>query len=465
MKFFNFCIISIFLAISLPARALLIHANSNQTLRINKTDENFKILVYDETSGWAHNSRDAARVMFQELGVDHGFEVDFDRTGAAFNTLENLQNYAIVVFSNTSGNEILNRNQQENFEAYIKAGGNFLGIHAATDTYRTGWDWYRDLVGGSVRENPNHTTQNHPGVLDVVGPEHPSTENVPDPWNRNEEWYYWKGGGGYLFEGNIDVLQVRATGNEEYDEARPISWFKEFDGGRSFYTAMGHDISAYAEEHLRNHILGAITWLVAEDDDPDPTDPGEEEFLPPVISEIEDQTATINSNIGPVAFTVDDEDTDPNDLELVATSDNQDLIPDDNIVLEGTGTERTITITPAEGETGTATITINASDGVNEVSTAFVVEVENITSVANEALHKLVKIFPNPASDIIYLDLPEGNFRVIIKSVHGSEIMEENFVKTQTSAINLSLKGVPSGVYVLNIISDKINFSRKLILK
>jgi type 1 glutamine amidotransferase len=404
--------------------------------------------------------------MFQELGQAHGFEVDFDRTGEAFNSVQNLQNYAIVVFSNTSGNEILSRPQQESFEAYIKAGGNFLGIHAATDTYRTGWDWYRDLVGGSVRENPNHTTQNHPGIMDVIGPEHPSTENVPDPWSRNEEWYYWKGGGGYLFEGNIDVLQVRATGNEDYDEARPISWYKEFDGGKSFYTAMGHDISAYAEEHLRNHILGAINWLISEDDDDtDPTDPGEEEFLPPVISEIDDQSGTINNPIGPINFTVNDEDTDPNDLELSATSDNQELIPDENIVLAGTGIERSITINPTEGETGTANVTIVVSDGVNEISTSFLVEVENITSVANESFKKLVRIFPNPASDNMYLHLPEGIFQVFLKNIKGYVMLEEKLLIDQTSSTNLSLSGIPSGVYILKITSENANISRKIIVK
>ena len=35
-----------------------------------------------------------------------------------------------------------------------------------------------------------------------------------------------------------------------------MSWFHDFDGGRAFYTAMGHTDETYSEPLFSNHILG-----------------------------------------------------------------------------------------------------------------------------------------------------------------------------------------------------------------
>ena len=131
----------------------------------------FKVLHYTETSGFNHNTRSQSLAMFQAIGSTNGFTVTNDQSGAEFNSLANLQQYAVVIFSNTSGNNILNASQRANFEAYIQGGGSYIGIHAASDTYRhssanggsTGtWDWYAENVAGcSVQQSPNHTSQNH----------------------------------------------------------------------------------------------------------------------------------------------------------------------------------------------------------------------------------------------------------------------------------------------------------------
>lgn len=230
--------------------------------------QNFKVLHYTETSGFDHQTRANSLAMLQDLGSKNGWSVNDDQTGNAFNSLGNLKQYAVVVFSNTSGDQILDSAQRANFEAYINGGGSLVGIHAASDTYRhstangsnTGtWDWYAEVLGGSVQQSPNHTAAGYNGTLDLVGT-HPTIAYLPNPWEKVEEYYYWENG--FLQPGHNIVLMVRFTGNQSYDAPRPMSWYKRLvGGGRLFYTALGHANSNFTSDTaFQNHIRDAILW-------------------------------------------------------------------------------------------------------------------------------------------------------------------------------------------------------------
>ena len=82
----------------------------------------------------------------------------------------------------------------------------------------------------------------------------------------------------------------------------------------------------------------------------------------PTISDIGDQSTTIGMATFAIPFTVDDAETAVAELTVTATSDNATLLPASGIVLGGSGASRTITLTPAAGETGTATVTVTVTD-------------------------------------------------------------------------------------------------------
>ena len=235
---------------------------------ITAPGQNFKVLHYTETSGFDHQTRSNSLAMFRSLGNQYGFAVDDDQTGASFDTLANLSQYAVVIFSNTSGEQILDSIQRANFEAYLQNGGSLIGIHAASDTYRhssangtkTGsWDWYAEALDASVQQNPNHTAANFNGTLDKVG-NHPTTVAVPNPWPKTEEYYYWEKG--YLNSNSNTVLEVRSTGNQSYDQRRPMSWTRTlWGGGRVFYKALGHANSNFTSDTaFQNHLREAVLW-------------------------------------------------------------------------------------------------------------------------------------------------------------------------------------------------------------
>ena len=225
-----------------------------------QTDEAIKVLVYHETNGFRHGSISAGIAAIEDLGNQFGWSTTASQSSDVF-TSANLAQFDAVVWLNTSGNNLLTSAEQDAFEAYIQSGRGFVGVHAATDTYRDrSWPWYNDLVGGIVQANPNHTPNNTSATIDVVN-SHPAVAHLGSTWTKNEEYYYWERNGGYLFEDNIHLLEVRSTGNNSYDAPRPVTWFKEYDGGRSFYTALGHNASDYqSNSNFRTMLKEAILW-------------------------------------------------------------------------------------------------------------------------------------------------------------------------------------------------------------
>lgn len=222
-----------------------------------------KVLIFTKTNGFTHPSIDEGVTMIKDLGNQNGLWSADDSGNSNVFTESNLSQYKAVVFCNTSGNNLLNASQRQAFENFIANGGGFVGIHAATDTYRDrSWPFYNELVGGIVQTNPNHTRNNFNATMTVVN-SHPSVDFLGNTWTKREEYYYWRNNGGQLFNGNITLLEVESTGNNNYDEARPISWFKEYGGGRSFYTALGHNASDYTDNNnFIKHVEEGIKYVI-----------------------------------------------------------------------------------------------------------------------------------------------------------------------------------------------------------
>ncbi|NNC86099.1 MAG: DUF5060 domain-containing protein, partial [Bacteroidia bacterium] len=230
----------------------------------------FKVLVLNKVGVGAddHASRGAGISMLQSLAATNNFTVTVDNTGAEFNSLSNLEQYAVVVFLNTAGNGLLTGTQRTSFEQYIQQGGGFVGVHAAADTYTDGtWPWYNALVGATPQSNPKATGISHTGNIILTGT-NPLTQGLPAPWSKLDEYYYWSGPGGYLDANNLNLLEVGSTGPNTYDAQRPISWYKEYNGGRSFYTALGHHSSDFinpGDQDFIDHLMSGLYWAASRD--------------------------------------------------------------------------------------------------------------------------------------------------------------------------------------------------------
>ncbi|SDU61467.1 ThuA domain-containing protein [Jiangella alkaliphila] len=212
--------------------------------------EGAHVLVFSKTAGFRHDSIPTGIATIQELGTERGWEVTATEDAAQF-TAENLAQYDVVVWLSTTG-DVLNDEQQAAFEGYIAAGGGYAGVHAAADT-EYDWAWYGGLVGAYFQSHP----QIQPATVVVEDRVHPSTQHLPDRWERTDEWYDYRASP----RGDVHVLASLDADSYEGDVMgadHPIAWCQDYEGGRSWYTGGGHTQESYAEAEFREHLAGGI---------------------------------------------------------------------------------------------------------------------------------------------------------------------------------------------------------------
>lgn len=210
-----------------------------------------KVLIFAKTAGYHHASIEKAMPILHSALAKKSIIADTTRNALLF-TLTNLKKYKAVIFLNTSG-DILDDSQQTALQEYIRGGGGFVGIHAATDTEYE-WPWYNKLVGAYFLSHP----EQQKATINVVDKKHPTTAFLPEKWERTDEWYNFKD-----ISDNIKVLayldETSYKGGAN-GEKHPFIWYQEFEGGRSFYTGVGHREDNYSEPLVIQHIIAGIIW-------------------------------------------------------------------------------------------------------------------------------------------------------------------------------------------------------------
>ncbi|MBE7173046.1 MAG: ThuA domain-containing protein [Williamsia sp.] len=213
-----------------------------------------KILVFSKTAGFRHTSSiQAGKKYLVELGQKNGFGVDTTESADVF-TPENLKQYAAVVFLCTTGN-VLNQQQQEAFEQFIRNKGGYVGLHSAADT-EYDWPWFGELNGAYFKSHPRPQE----AVFNIVDDQQLATAHLPKVWKRIDELYNFKWIGTDLHVLiTIDEASYTGGGN---GEDHPMAWYHEFDGGRGFYTALGHDNKSWEDPLYLQHVLGGIEYAM-----------------------------------------------------------------------------------------------------------------------------------------------------------------------------------------------------------
>lgn len=227
--------------------------NAQETKEKKKEKE---VLLFHKTEGYWHKSIPTGITTIEELGKKNNFDVDATEDAGDFST-KNLKKYALVIFLNTTG-DVLNEKQQKAFRKYIEKGGSYFGIHAATDT-EYDWPWYGKLSGAYFKGHPPVTT----AKITVEMPEHPTVADLPQTWTRTDEWYNYKD-----INPEIQVLMKLDESSYEGGENgnfHPIAWYRELEGGGvSIYTGGGHTIESYLEPAFQRHLLECIRYAMGE---------------------------------------------------------------------------------------------------------------------------------------------------------------------------------------------------------
>src|SRR5690606_312573 len=215
-----------------------------------------KVLVFSKTAGFRHTSIEDGQAALLKMGKENGVIVETTEDAGKF-TDANLKQYKAVIFLSTTGN-VLDEEQQKSFENYIKAGGGYVGVHAATDTEYQ-WPWYGQLAGARFAGHPNPDNVQK-GTFVVVDKNNPATSFLPERWERVDEFYSFRG----ISEDIHVLLKIDETtyrGGTNGDN-HPMAWFQEFDGGRAFYTAGGHTDESFSEPLFLRHLWAGIQYAM-----------------------------------------------------------------------------------------------------------------------------------------------------------------------------------------------------------
>ena len=224
--------------------------------------QQFRVLLVTETAGWHHPSIAAAVPAVQKLAQRHVFRLDWHQQFKQLDD-EQLKNYDVLLFINTTG-DILNDEEQAAVERFVQSGKGFVGVHAASDT-EYDWPWYTKMIGHMFKIHPKEQT----AMLNVLDTDFPGLTRWAKRTMWTDEWYEYHDGTrqpgfNYLLtvdESTYDVATKWGTNVAlGHGDFHPIAWYREYDGGRMFYTGLGHIPAIYEDPAFLDHLLGGLYY-------------------------------------------------------------------------------------------------------------------------------------------------------------------------------------------------------------
>ena len=165
-----------------------------------------------------------------------------------------LKDFDAIMFLLTTGN-VLGTQGESALQNFIRSGKGYVGVHSACDT-EYDWPWYGAMTAAYFASHPDIQT----AFVDKTDTSHISTQHLPARWQRTDEWYNFK-----QMPVDVDVLlkldESTYTGGT-HGADHPISWCQEYDGGRAFFTAMGHTVESYQDTLFLEHIYQGLNWTL-----------------------------------------------------------------------------------------------------------------------------------------------------------------------------------------------------------
>lgn len=217
-----------------------------------------RVLVYTYENLWRHLSNYYARQALLDMCTTHGFHVETTNDPHAF-TAERLAAFDVVVFAVTSGSG-MDRDAQQDFEAWVRAGGGVVGFEAAAATEQQ-WPFYVANLGASFL---GHAPENVRATVRLV-PGHPITDGLP-ALDLVDQWYVFQSRPedvpGLHVLMTLDETTLPADFPKQYELGyHALGWVYEPFGGRVFYTALGDNPTDFSNPTFLTLVSRAIEWV------------------------------------------------------------------------------------------------------------------------------------------------------------------------------------------------------------
>ena len=226
------------------------------------------VLLFSKTTGFRHGeSIDEGKKVFEGLAKKNDWFLYSTEEGGVFNP-EQLAKFNVVIFNNNTG-RLLNEDQQNVLEQYVENGGSLIGIHGAGD-FSHHWDWYeQNLVGPLFSHHTlNPQFQETEITLNIVK-DSLLSQGLPPQWTHADEWYVFFENPrekGFNIIYTIDGEKINPDGNILFTKDKnfgmgkdhPVAWYRTTGKGRTFYTSMGHDATAWKQEAFVKMLENAV---------------------------------------------------------------------------------------------------------------------------------------------------------------------------------------------------------------
>lgn len=214
-----------------------------------------EIFVFTKTNSFRHSSIPEGTQALCQLARKNNWTITVSEDSTQF-SFKNLKKYDAVIFLNTTGN-ILGEKEQAAFEKYIRRGGAYVGIHSASDTEHD-WDFYKKMVGAQFAS--------HPKVQEVTlnvhqDCRHASIAHLGKQWNVSDEWYNFRDPVPDYVTVLLDIDESTVEG-KKMNGYHPIAWYHTYQGGRCFYTGLGHTEVIYSNPDYLKHLEAGIQWAI-----------------------------------------------------------------------------------------------------------------------------------------------------------------------------------------------------------
>src|SRR3954467_13221602 len=256
------------LGLALASLALAVPASASAENLPPKAAAPAKVLVVTSTQDALTT---AGLNAVNQAASDGSFTVDAPApadVGSKF-TAAGLDAYRAVVFLNTGQSSPLTDAQRNIFEAYFRKGGGFLGVGPAIET-DPNWSFLSGVLG--TRCSGRTTVQT--GTVKVFDRVHDASKNLPEYWDRTDAFYNFttnvRGMSHILATVVEDPFEPQPNGNTlkgitggTMGANHPVSFCKDYLGGRSFYTTLGNTPGSFDADMVK-HLRGAINWAAGQ---------------------------------------------------------------------------------------------------------------------------------------------------------------------------------------------------------
>ena len=193
------------------------------------------VLIYTKNSeGFVHDNIAAGVDCLKKICQANGWTYETTAVGdsSIFDDAEKIASFDVLVFANTNNDAFENDAQRKVFQAYIRGGGAFVGIHSASGSERN-WPWFWANLGGKFLYHP----QLQKFEIKVLDNNHPSTTHLPDLWQWEDEFYFvneLNPGITVLLAGDLRTLTVDRGRLSQYPgrtfgDYFPLAWHQTFE--------------------------------------------------------------------------------------------------------------------------------------------------------------------------------------------------------------------------------------------